>query len=153
MIKCIRNYHLREDGWMRLDLHAPACAYHQKILNNQSGGAGSYPHSGRCKHISEFHVVSLPKVETPSPLGFRSTLGMWPWLQCGQRPELELSSAPLLSSGYFYVSGLSDIYKRRERPLAYCVFNSLGQFGVSRDQGFANKDLQQPGCHLPPILL
>lgn len=48
---------------------------------------------------------------------------------------------------------LSEVYQistceGRERPLAHCVFNSLG----SADP-FANKDLQHPGCHLPPILL
>lgn len=80
MIKCIRNYHLREDRWMRLDLHAPACAYHQKILNK--GDAGSYAHSGTCRHISEFHMVSVPKVETiPAQLQEDSrdvvTLAMW----------------------------------------------------------------------------
>lgn len=116
MRKCMRNYPLREDRRVRLDLHASACAHHQKVLSNQPGGAGSYPHSGRRKHISEFHVVSLHgAMETPSLLGFRRTLGMWSCMQCGQRPELKQISAPWLSSSYFTVWSLSDIYLRGER--------------------------------------
>lgn len=62
----------------------------------------------------------------PSLLSFRRTLGMWSCLQCGQWPELKHRSIPLFGSGYFYVWSLSDIYRGRERPLAYSAFSSLG---------------------------
>lgn len=71
---------------------------------------------------------------------------MWPCLQHGQQPELKL-----LSSGSFSVCKLPGIKARREGPSVFLIV--WGNFVVSTDQGFANKDLQHPRHHLLPILI
>lgn len=125
----------------------------QKGLNNQSGDADSHSNSGRCKHISESYMVSLPPAgETIHALLHRESQNA-DALVTATRTQILVP--PITQLWLFWCLKFIRYVCQGRKILHILSFQWFWAFGSqegSRLCKHGDKDGQHPHHHLLPIL-